>query len=81
MRHEKIQSVRLSDGPWQRVLRLATVHVHSTKGPVDVVLPYRDVREGRRILDVEAARARRGRALAAPDRWMTDGAGEVSGGR
>ena len=30
MRHEKIQSVALSVGPLQRLLRLATVHVHST---------------------------------------------------
>jgi putative membrane protein len=73
MRHEKIQSVALSAGPWQRALGLATVHMHSTKGPVDVVLPYRDAGEGRRILDVEAARARHGRALATPDRWMTSG--------
>ena len=71
MRHEKIQSVRLSAGPWERLLRLATVQVHSTKGPVEVVLPYRDMAEARRIVDVEAARARHGRAVASPERWMT----------
>jgi putative membrane protein len=71
MRHEKIQSVRLSVGPWQRPLRLATVHVDSTKGPVDVVLRHRDLSEGRRIVDAEVVRAERGRALRMPDRWMT----------
>jgi putative membrane protein len=71
MRHEKIQSVRLSVGPWQRALRLATVHVDSTKGPVDVVLRHRDLGEGRRIVDAEVLRAERGRALRMPDRWMT----------
>lgn len=79
MRHEKIQSVRLSAGPWQRVLRLATVHVDSTKGPVDVVLRHRDISEGRRIVDLEVARAERGRALRLPDRWMTTDSGTAAG--
>jgi putative membrane protein len=70
MRHEKIQSVRLSASPLQRALRLVTVHVDSTKGPVRIVLPHRDVVEGRRILDSEAERARRDRAARVPDRWM-----------
>jgi len=72
MRHEKIQSVRLEVGPWQRALRLATVHVDSTKGPVAVVLRHRDLGEGRRIVDAEVLRAERGRALRMPDRWMTN---------
>jgi putative membrane protein len=75
MRHEKIQSVRLSVGPWQRALRLATVHVDSTKGPVDVVLHHRDLGESRRIVDAEVLRAERGRALRMPDRWMTTSPG------
>jgi putative membrane protein len=79
MRHEKIQSVRLSAGPWQRLLRLATVHVDSTKGPVDVVLRHRDISEGRRIVDLEVVRAERGRALRLPDRWMTTDSGTAAG--
>jgi putative membrane protein len=71
MRHEKIQSVRLSTGPWQRVLRLATVHLDSTSGPVKVTAPYRDLSEARRMVDLEAARARLARAVAGPERWMT----------
>ena len=78
MRHEKIQSVRLSVGPWQRALRLATVHVDSTKGPVDVVLRHRDLREGRRIVDAEVLRSERGRALRMPDRWMTTNSGPAT---
>lgn len=73
MRHEKIQSVRLSVGPWQRILRLATVELHSTRGPVDVVAPHRDIVEARRILDAEAVLARRARAVSGPERWMTAG--------
>jgi len=70
IRHQKIQSVRLSVGPWQRLLGLATVHLHSTHGPVDVVAPHRDIAQARRILDAEAALARKGRAGAGPERWM-----------
>ncbi|HEY0869326.1 MAG TPA: PH domain-containing protein, partial [Acidothermaceae bacterium] len=79
MRHEKIQSVRLSAGLWQRALRLATVHIDSTKGPVGVVLHNRDIAEGRRIVDIEVVRAEHGRALRAPDRWMTTGSGTMAG--
>ncbi len=71
MRHEKIQSVGLTMGPMQRLLRLATVHLHSTHGPVDVVAPDRDLAEARQMLDLEARRARHGRAAAAPERWMS----------
>lgn len=71
MRHEKVQSVALSVGPLQRLLRLATVHVHSTHGPVDVVAPDRDIAEARRLLDREATLARQGRADAGPERWMS----------
>jgi putative membrane protein len=70
MRHEKIQSVRLSVGPWQRVLGLATVHLHSTHGPVKVVAADRDAREARKILDVEATLARHARADSGDERWM-----------
>jgi putative membrane protein len=71
MRHEKIQSVRLSVGPWQRLLRLATVELHSTHGPVNVVAADRDAVQARQILDVEATLARRARAGADGERWMT----------
>jgi putative membrane protein len=78
MRHEKIQSVRLSVGPWERALRLATVHVDSTKGPVHLVLRHRDLSEGRRIVDAEVLRAERARALRLPDRWMTTNSGPAA---
>ncbi|HEY3925712.1 MAG TPA: PH domain-containing protein [Acidothermaceae bacterium] len=78
MRHEKIQSVRLAVGPWERALRLATVHVDSTKGPVHVVLRHRDLSEGRRIVDAEVLRAERARALRMPDRWMTTNSGPAT---
>jgi putative membrane protein len=80
MRHEKIQSVRLTAGPWQRLLRLASVHIDSTKGPVDVVLRDRDIAESRRILDSEVEKSGRARAARRPDRWMTADPSPVVGG-
>jgi putative membrane protein len=71
IRHEKIQSVRLSAGPWERLLGLASVAVHTTPGPVEVVARYRLPIEARHLVDVEAMRARTGRADAPPEQWMT----------
>ena len=70
MRHEKVQSVRLSVGPVERALRLARLELHSTHGPVRVVAAARDAIEARSMLDVEAVRAEYGRASAVPERWM-----------
>jgi len=68
----KVQSVRVTQGPLQRRLRLATVHVDSPKGPVDLSLPHRDVAEVLALVADLLARARAARASAGPDRWMTD---------
>ena len=75
--HEKIQSVRLSSGPWQQLLGLASVAVHSTNGPVKVVARYREPAQARALVDVEAIAARSGRAGAAPERWMSTPVGTV----
>jgi cytochrome P450/uncharacterized membrane protein YdbT with pleckstrin-like domain len=68
--HEKVQSVRLSQGPLQRRLGLATLHLDTTPGPVQVSAAHRDAVEARRLLDTEVDLARRARASARPDRWM-----------
>jgi putative membrane protein len=68
--HEKVQSVRLTQGPLQRRLRLATLHLDTTPGPVQATAPHRDEVEARQLLDAEIERARRARATARPDRWM-----------
>lgn len=69
--HEKVQSVRLVQGPLQRRLGLASVHLDTTPGPVSAVVPHRDAREARRLVDAEVALARAARAAARPDRWMS----------
>jgi putative membrane protein len=76
--HERLQSVRLSQGPLQRRLGLATVHVDPTPGPVRPTAAHRDAGEARRLLDREVVAARSARAAAPPERWMLPP--EVPGG-
>jgi putative membrane protein len=68
--HGKTQSVRLTQGPWQRRLGLATVHLDTTPGPVHVHAAHRDAVEARQIVEAQAERARAGRLAAGPERWM-----------
>ena len=62
VRHARVQSVRLSQGPLQRRLRLADVHVDSPPGPVHVVARNRDAAEARRLWETEAELAKRARS-------------------
>ncbi|MFC4506305.1 MULTISPECIES: PH domain-containing protein [Streptomyces] len=67
--HAKVQSVRLSQGPWQRLWRLADVHV-DTGADKTVTARLRDVQEAAELLHGQAERSRTGRRDARPDRWM-----------
>ncbi len=69
--HERTQSVRLRQGWLQRRLGLATVHLASTPGPVSPRVAHRDAGEAALIVASQAERARRARASALPERWMT----------
>ncbi|HEX6485460.1 MAG TPA: PH domain-containing protein [Nocardioidaceae bacterium] len=51
----RIQSVRLTQGPWQRRLGLADVHVDSPPGPTTVRARHRDAAEARRLFGLEVA--------------------------
>ncbi|GAA2430731.1 PH domain-containing protein [Streptomyces macrosporus] len=68
--HAKVQSVRLSQGPWERVHGLANVHVdHGANGTVAARL--RDAEEARAVVAAQAERSRTGRREARPERWLT----------
>ncbi|MDQ0599981.1 putative membrane protein [Streptomyces canus] len=67
--HAKVQSVRLTQGPWQRLWRLAAVHV-DTGANKTVTARLRDVEEAAELLRAQAERSRTGRRDARPDRWM-----------
>ncbi|MEU2062051.1 PH domain-containing protein [Streptomyces sp. NPDC013455] len=70
--HAKVQSVRLTQGPWQRRWDLADVHV-DTGADSTVTARLRDAGEAGRFLAEQAERSRTGRRDAPPDRWMTTG--------
>ncbi|WP_030680085.1 PH domain-containing protein [Streptomyces cellulosae] len=67
--HAKVQSVRLAQGPWQRLWRIADVHV-DTGANKTVTARLRDAQEAAELLGAQAERSRTGRRDARPDRWM-----------
>ncbi|WP_416981561.1 PH domain-containing protein [Streptomyces sp. T028] len=67
--HAKVQSVRLTQGPLQRLWRLAAVHV-DTGANKTVTARLRDAQEAVELLRSQAERSRTGRRDARPDRWM-----------
>ncbi|MFC0056691.1 PH domain-containing protein [Streptomyces actinomycinicus] len=68
--HAKVQSVRLTQGPWERRWGLADVHV-DTGADKTVTARLRGAEEAVRFLDEQAERSRTGRRDAPPDRWMS----------
>ncbi len=67
--HAKVQSVRLAQGPWERLWRVADVHV-DTGANKTVTARLRDAQEAAELLRGQAERSRTGRKVARPDRWM-----------
>jgi putative membrane protein len=67
--HAKVQSVRLTQGPWQRARRVADVRV-DTGANKTVTARLRDAGEAAELLRAQAERSRTGRRDARPDRWM-----------
>ncbi|MET9320926.1 PH domain-containing protein [Streptomyces sp. NPDC003038] len=68
--HAKVQSVRLSQGPWERARGVADVHV-DTGANGTVTARLRAAAEAAELLPAQAARSHTSRASARPDRWMT----------
>ncbi|MDH6626540.1 putative membrane protein [Streptomyces sp. LBL] len=67
--HAKVQSVRLTQGPWERLWGVADVHV-DTGANKTVTARLRDAQEAAELLRTQAERSRTGRRDARPDRWM-----------
>ncbi|MEU9339318.1 PH domain-containing protein [Streptomyces sp. NPDC048290] len=67
--HAKVQSVRLTQGPWKRVWGVADVHVDTGANQVETTR-LRDAGEAAQLLRAQAERSRTGRRDARPDRWM-----------
>jgi putative membrane protein len=62
--HQRTQSLRLTAGPLERALGLASVHLDSTRGPVRTRAANRDATGARTLLDREVERSRSARQLA-----------------
>ncbi|TWD79852.1 putative membrane protein [Kribbella amoyensis] len=62
--HHKTQSVRVQQGPLQRRLGLANVHVDTPQGPTDAVALHRDLGDAAELLEAQTARAREARRTA-----------------
>jgi putative membrane protein len=60
--HAKTQSVRIEQGPLQRLLRLANVGVHTPRGPVNAVAHQLDEQTARELALSQLDRARAARA-------------------
>ena len=71
--HERTQSVRLTAGPLQRALGLASVHLDSTRGPVKTCAANRDRQTARAMLDLQVERARHARLTP----WQPSAAGAL----
>ena len=69
--HERTQSLGLRQGPLQRRLRLASMHVHSTPGPVTPVVDHLEQSVAAALLHEQSDRARHARSLAGPEQWMS----------
>lgn len=67
--HARTQSVRVTQGPWERALDLATVHADSTPGPVTVKALHLDAALAREVADDQAVRAGRARGVDTSTHW------------
>lgn len=70
--HVRTQSVRLTQGPWERALDLASVHVDTTPGPVSVMALHLDAAAARSVVDEQASRAEQGRSADRTTRWAVE---------
>ncbi len=64
--HARVQSVRVSQGPWERRLDLASVHADLAPGPVEVIAHHIDLAAARPLADHEADLARDARVRDHP---------------
>lgn len=71
--HARVQSVRFTQGPWERPLGLASVHLDTTPGPVTVCALHLDAGVAQELVPAAADRAERARAQDRSIRWAAPG--------
>ncbi len=67
--HARVQSMRLTQGPWERALGLATVHADIVPGPIRVAGLHRPAADAWAILHEEVGRAQRAVLADSSTRW------------
>lgn len=67
--HARTQSVRWTQGPWERALDLASMHVDTTPGPVTVSGLHLASAQAREIAENQSDAARRGRGTDRSIHW------------
>lgn len=67
--HARTQSVRWTQGPWERALNLASMHVDITPGPVTISALHLDSEDARTVALAEADAARLGRRFDRSLHW------------
>ncbi len=65
----RVQSVKVEQGPLERALRLAAVHVHTVAGPVSARVGALDARDAQRLWAETAHRAVEAAAVDTTHRW------------
>ncbi|GAB3190186.1 PH domain-containing protein [Nesterenkonia suensis] len=68
--HERIQSLSLHQGPWQRVTRLADIQIHSPVGPFQAQLSNQDLDAAHWLFENEARHAAFARRMSDRNHWM-----------
>lgn len=68
--HARTQSVRVTQGPWERALGLGTMHVDSVPGSVLVRGLHRTSEDARRLAEEQESRAAQARIEAPRERWL-----------
>lgn len=65
----RVQSIKVSQGPLERALRLASVHVQTVQGPVSASVGALDARDAQRLWAETAERAVEAAAADTSHRW------------
>ncbi|MGC5615205.1 PH domain-containing protein [Georgenia sp. Z1491] len=67
--HGRTQSVGITQGPWERRLRLANLHMHTVSGPGQPAVQHLDEQDALALLRHQAERAREARHREGPEEW------------
>lgn len=68
--HARVQSVRLTQGPWERSLGLASVHLDLPPGRIVAVWAHFGLEQAQNLLAMQTQRMRTARASDKSTRWM-----------